>query len=136
MSLADRFWSKVEHRGASDCWEWTAGTLSKGRYGGFYDGKMRHAHRVAYELCVGEIPDGLVIDHLCGNTLCVNPAHLEAVTQRENILRGESFAASHARTTHCPSGHAYDEANTRVYKGMRVCRECNRLAKQRERRAS
>jgi len=125
-----RFWAAV-HVADNDCWEWT-GSLNPHGYGAFNvnDGH-RQAHRVAYEIIVGPIPDGLQIDHLCRNPPCVNPAHLEAVTQRENILRGVGFAAKAARATHCPSGHPYNEANTYVSPstGWRRCRTCmNRKA--------
>lgn len=86
----ERFWAKVDRRNDNECWAWTAGTADHGnaRYGQFHiAGRTVSAHRAAYTLLVGMIPDGLQIDHLCRNTLCVNPAHLEAVTQRENILR-------------------------------------------------
>jgi hypothetical protein len=85
-----------------------------------------YAHRVAYEFAKGPIPDGLVIDHLCRNRACVNPDHLEAVTDRVNILRGESPAACSARRSCCPKGHSYTEKNTYFYKdGSRACRKCN-----------
>lgn len=135
MSITERFLAKVDHTaGPEGCWLWTAATLSQGRYGAFHDGKTRHAHRVAYELWVGPIPDDLVIDHLCGTTLCVNPRHLEAVTQRENTMRSDNFMAVNARKTHCLNGHEFNEGNTHTRpNGQRVCRECNRLTKQRER---
>ena len=80
-----RFWAKVDRSGS--CWLWLAAT-SHG-YGTFQsNGKLVRAHRYAYELLVGPIPGGLVIDHLCRTTACVNPEHLEPVTQRENLLRG------------------------------------------------
>jgi hypothetical protein len=83
------------------------------------------AHRAAYLLTVGPIPVGLVLDHLCRNRRCVNPAHLEAVTNRVNLLRGETFTARHANTTRCPSGHDYSEENTmRDSLGRRYCRTC------------
>ncbi len=85
------------------------------------------AHRFAYELLVGPIPDGLVIDHLCRVRHCVNPAHMEPVTRWENTLRGGSFSAVAARQTHCVNGHPFDEENTHVdRRGFRRCRACNR----------
>ncbi len=118
-----RFWSKVNK--TETCWLWMASSDHKG-YGQFrLDGKNRKAHRVAYELLIGPIPDGLQIDHLCRVRHCVNPAHLEAVTCQENIRRGQTGAWGRA-TTHCPLGHPYDEANTYTWHGMRNCRTCNR----------
>ena len=76
--------------------------------------KMIQAHRVAYELVKGKIPAGLELDHLCRNRICCNPAHLEAVTGRENSLRGVSPWAKNACATHCPRGHPYDAENTYV----------------------
>jgi len=69
-------------------------------------------HRIAYEFALGPIPDGLTLDHLCRNTICCNPAHLEPVTLRVNTLRGTSPIADNARKTHCKNGHPFDEANT------------------------
>lgn len=128
--MEDRFWSKVDKSG--ECWVWTAGQ-SHG-YGCFAvkKGKTVYAHRLAYELLVGPIPNGLQIDHLCRNRRCVRPDHLEPVTRKTNILRGESPSARAARVDRCPSGHPYDEANTILYRGSRYCRECKR-AKDRRR---
>ncbi|WP_414654556.1 HNH endonuclease signature motif containing protein [Intrasporangium sp.] len=77
---------------------------------------------------MGPIPEGLVLDHLCRNRACCNPAHLEPVTIRENILRGEP-----ANRTHCPHGHAYTPENTRIDNNMRSCRTCIRERARRRR---
>lgn len=124
-SITDRFWEKVDRRGPDECWQWLARKDRDG-YGRFRDGPlMVKAHRFAYEQMVGPIPDGLQIDHLCRNRPCVNTRHLEAVTQRVNILRGNGITAKQARQTHCKRGHAFDEANTYVLKrGERQCRIC------------
>ena len=85
---------------------------------------MVMAHRAAYEVRIGPIPDGMVIDHLCRNRACINPAHMEPVTNRENVLRGTGPSAQHARKTHCNYGHAYDDQNTMHRRGRRHCRKC------------
>lgn len=135
-SPEERFWAKVDKGDGTGCWLWTAHAL-KG-YGYFrLNGKHCRAHRVAYELMVGPIPDGLTIDHVkangCTSTLCVKaiadefgPAHLEPVTMRENLLRGDTLQARNARKTHCPQGHPFDEANTMRYGGSRHCRACHK----------
>jgi hypothetical protein len=138
-SVATRFWTKVDKSGCwplirrcpGRCWEWTASRRADGygqfRVGGRVGGRILRAHRVAYELLVGPIPADLVIDHVCRNRGCVNPQHLEPVTQQVNVLRGYSPAAAGARAAHCPKGHPYDEANTfRSRKGKRLCRACHR----------
>lgn len=124
-----RFWSKVDLDGPGGCWLWTAGDNGEG-YGRFWTGTgSMQAHRFAYELLVGPIPEGLQIDHLCRVRRCVNPAHLEPVTQRENILRGTSPQAKNATKTHCPKGHPYNEENTRWHRGSRYCRVCPRVVR-------
>lgn len=134
--LADRFWSKVDRRSTDECWAWLGSKTDRGYglLGFFVDGARttQRAHRVSYELNVGPIPEGLTIDHLCRNTSCVNPAHLEAVTMRENILRGTSFSAVNAAKTRCIHGHDLTPEN--VYtrpNGCRQCRECARVMRRR-----
>ena len=115
------------------CWEWQK-SLTPLRYGQIWlgsraDGTRRKslAHRAVYEEYVGPIPEGLPLDHLCRNPPCVNPAHLEPVTQRVNILRGSTLASVNAAKTHCPQGHQYTAANTYVAKSRkRYCRACRR----------
>lgn len=123
-ALPARFVSKFEVD-ENGCWVWT-GAATKG-YGQFkFNKRQMSAHRVAYELVVGPIPEGLVIDHLCRQTLCVNPAHMEPVTNAENIRRGE-VGANERSKTHCPQGHPYDDENTTLHLGKwRRCRACNR----------
>lgn len=125
--LTESFWSRVEK--TETCWLWT-GTRDGQGYGRFGSKRVfssHFAHRIAYILKRGPIPDGLEIDHLCRNPGCVNPDHLEAVTHRVNLLRGTGLAARAARATHCPQGHAYTEENTqRNAQGHRKCRACHR----------
>lgn len=132
QKVSDRFWAKVQEDG--DCWTWTAGKAHG--YGYFRvggrKGKSHFAHRWAYEEMVAEIPEGLVIDHLCRNRACVNPSHLEPVTHQVNIARGDMARANRermAKATHCKRGHPFDEENTRYNsKGYRSCKECHRNA--------
>lgn len=134
----DRFLQYVAP-GPNGCIEWTGGLNGAG-YGQFYYGKRTrgqtipgdtgkgYAHRWSYEHYVGPIPEGLHLDHLCRNPICVNPAHLEPVTIRENLLRGVGPSAIHAKKTHCPAGHEYAGDNLYVHptKRMRYCRTCGR----------
>ncbi|HKY57619.1 MAG TPA: HNH endonuclease signature motif containing protein [Aeromicrobium sp.] len=115
---------------ASGCWEWN-GYRDKGGYGRFsLDGQSRLAHRVSYALFVGEIPEGLTLDHLCRNRCCVNPSHLEPVTQRINNIRGLGPTSVNAHKTHCKRGHEFTPDNIYVHptNGGRVCRICKRTA--------
>lgn len=116
----ERFVNKVEIDRETGCWNWTAHTLS-----GYGQLDHRAAHRFSYEHHIGPIPDGLQIDHLCRNRRCVNPEHLEPVTQRENILRGEAPAAYLARQTHCKRGHEFTSDNILAGRWRR-CKRCHR----------
>lgn len=108
------------------CWIWTGARTAKGYAERVQiDGVRIQPYRLLWTMLHGPFPAELVPDHLCRNRLCVNPAHIEPVTSRENTMRGESFAARHALVDRCPSGHPYDEQNTRRYRGRRYCRACN-----------
>lgn len=146
LSYEDLFWRRVERRSATECWEWR-GCIQKG-YGYFSarvdgDRVSRLAHRVAWQLTHGPIPDDLGIDHLCHNAdlaclggpdclhrRCVNPAHLEPVTAAVNNRRASRPRPNNAYRvrTACPHGHPYDEINTRWYRDRRYCKACQRAA--------
>jgi len=124
METIERFTKKYTVSD-SGCWVWQASKNPFG-YGFFNDKKTHIAHRWAYQYFKGEIPKGLVIDHLCKNTSCVNPDHLEAVTQQINFLRGTAMSKIISKT-HCKNGHEYTLENTIRYKSRRgrLCRTCN-----------
>ena len=132
-SPEERFWRHVNKGGPvpkgrpelGPCWLWT-GALRSGKYGHFgVNGKSVCAYRFSYELKHGPIPRGHQMDHLCVNPPCVNPDHVEPVTQRTNLLRSRGFVAQKAKQTHCRRGHEYNEANThRRANGTRQCRAC------------
>lgn len=124
-----RFLAKVE-RTDSGCWVWR-GAIARPGYGRFFLGTtVQWAHRCAYILLIGPIPKGTEIDHLCRNLLCVNPEHLEAVSHRENVRRGNAGKNWSAKT-HCPQGHTYTDENTYRWNNMRFCRTCQRGYKER-----
>ena len=129
-SLMSRLWPKVNK--TAGCWLWTA-SLTKAGYGQISSGPRPHtmlyAHRLVYEALVGPIPEGLELDHLCRNPACCNPAHLEPVTHRENVQRGEAGEKSGAQQrakTHCKHGHPLSGENLYVdprgHRGCRICR--------------
>ena len=125
----ERFFENAMPEPNSGCWIWIGSCTSKG-YGQFgYKGMNVPAHRWGYEHLVGQIPSGLQLDHLCRVRCCVNPAHLEVVSSRTNVLRGVGVTAMNAKKTHCPQGHPYAGDNLYIYPhGGRGCRECNRKA--------
>lgn len=116
------------------CWQWTAGKTKAGygHVGKTINGKMTkaYAHRISYTIFIGIIPEGLSLDHLCRNTSCINPLHLEPVTHRENLMRSPSAATSlNAKKTHCVKGHEFTPENTLSRQRVgrlpeRSCRTC------------
>lgn len=125
-----RFWAKVQKTDGTGCWLWL-GKRSPSGYG-YY--REYRAHRVAFVALGGHIPNGLQLDHLCRSRLCVNPAHLEIVTNKENARRGESPSAINGKKTHCVNGHPLSGDNLRtqvVSKShtMRQCKACHRIHK-------
>ena len=142
-----RFWSRVEK--TDTCWLWQGHIMESG-YAVFDSGfspelgrrKWLRVHRFSYEEAKGPIPEGLTIDHLCRVRHCVNPAHLEAVTNWVNIHRGETLARANLAKTHCLRGHEFTHENTYRHPsgGNRACRICLRIndaaykARQREKK--
>ena len=136
--LPDRFLTKFSEDPIRGCWIWNSGKNKKGPegYGRYWtDGKDVQAHRYSYETIRGPIPDNMQIDHLCQTRTCVNPWHLEIVTQSINIKRSDS---ENRKKTHCPKGHPYEGDN--LYVGpndaRRYCITCHRArnVKYRERK--
>ena len=123
--------------GKEGCWEWY-GSRRGGRHGKWYSGvtvsgKQWYAHRLTYAIYNGDLVDGLQIDHLCRNTRCVNPSHLEQVEGIENWKRGESVTRMKQLQTHCRNGHEFTPENTYIHrrkgrKNARDCRTCVLIA--------
>lgn len=129
--MDQKFWAKVDTTG--NCWLWT-GCLNNMGYGQLTrrsaGESSRHlAHRFAYQELVGVIPEGMVLDHLCKVSACVNPSHLEPVTQAENIRRGN---ACRATKTHCANGHEWADGNVYLFQRRggieKQCRTCRNQA--------
>lgn len=131
--LMTRLREKIIIDPVTECWEWQGYRLPSG-YGTLHIGsrtdgtrKNVRAHRLMYELTYGSIPSDLVIDHLCRNPCCINPEHLEPVTNAENLRRGVGFVGQNVRKTHCPKGHLYAGDNLYIHPdGSRRCRQCHR----------
>ena len=117
----------------NNCWEWQH-RLNDAGYGLLMrNRKVWRAHRYFYSMVKGAIPEGLVLDHLCRNRACVNPDHLEPVTQSTNAKRGDTSnnGANHRVKTHCAKGHPYSGDNLFIStkpngKSQRRCRACSR----------
>lgn len=145
-----KFFTRLDITGF--CWLWRGKLTDKGYATTSFNGRSTGAHRKAYTLLMGPIPEGLTLDHLCRIRHCVNPDHLEPVTQQENTARAKAFrnlAGTHTRVpkqpkprlqlTHCRNGHELTEDNTLVSKlstgSVRVrCKTCQHDTQERNRR--
>jgi hypothetical protein len=124
-----RFWAKVDRRGPDECWPWT-GNLCRDGYGFFSAHNIsRKAHRWSFVVSGQEIPPTFVVDHVCRNRVCVNPAHLRAVSAYVNsMVNSEALPARNAKKTHCLRGHELrgdnliDDVLRRT--GHRICKTC------------
>lgn len=135
IPIEQRFWAKVNKTGPGECWLWT-GAKTNGGYGFLSRGGRGAgnvlAHRWSYETHVGPIPYDLQIDHRCRTRACVNPAHLQAVDARTNLLRAPATVTSiNSAKTHCNNGHPLSGDNLAIERGSRVCVTCRRARRQR-----
>lgn len=138
QTIKDEFATRYTPVTESGCWLWDGRVRPDGYAVTSYMGRHQYAHRMSYMLFNGAITNGLQIDHLCRVRCCVNPAHLEAVTQRENLLRGVGISAKASKQTHCINGHELRGDNLLFVKTRprkRICRACNteRLRRRRQR---
>lgn len=123
---AQTFWAYVDVVKDDECWLWLKAVRSSDGYGAFFNGtRMVLAHCFAYEASYGPIPEGLEIDHKCRTRACQNPKHLQAVTHRVNVLRGESPSSVNAHKARCKDGHLFSDVNTTIVQGRRRCITCH-----------
>lgn len=124
-AVPKRFWLKVNM--TDSCWLWEGSKSSNGYGQIMISRRLWATHRLVYSITKGTIPKGLQLDHLCKVRHCVNPHHLEAVTARENVLRGNAPSAVNAKKSHCLRGHPFCGTHFRVDStGRRICRVCKR----------
>lgn len=131
--LKSRLLDKSMPEPNTGCWFWMGDTV-KGGYGRTTIGRVKVlSHRASYECFVNKIPKGLTVDHKCNQPNCINPQHLEAITQYDNTMKGKSFSTINAQKTHCPKGHEYNQENTFYYK-INARRDCKICMKERGRK--
>lgn len=125
----NRFWSKV--RKTKSCWIWNGARTTTGYGTCSFNNRTQRSHRISYLITKGAISNGLVLDHICRNRICVNPNHLRAITNRENILLGNSPMAKFSRRTKCCRGHILKGKNIIPYKlnGKSYGRRCVKCMK-------
>ena len=121
-TAGDRVLNRVSRDDSTGCWVWLGCVQANGYARMTIGGRTQYAHRVSYEAFVGPIPEGLFLDHLCRNTRCVNPAHLEPVTNRENNMRGVHPWVLASKASHCVRGHKQPETGRHRTSG--ICIAC------------